>query len=263
MKHIKEQVKVLGYVLLGVLLITGYSCNSSNEEKSEKPIVEEVILEEDVIVEEDVWVIDEHHINNVPVTSHGKDLNEKRNAELSADLKADAAAIAEEAEVEEMEEEEVIEAIEYEIMTAEEMELVLAEEEYEAMNTVEVTEVIIPLEETQTVISYGKKGEAEAEFQVVTDLSTGEVEHIVFTDKKHHDVYDVKAGMTGKEVKKLRKELKHMKKNGQYYLYDDQSNVMYLMSAVDEYGDEVTEAEIETMEVQAVVWKDKKHHKKN
>jgi hypothetical protein len=38
---------------------------------------------------------------------------------------------------------------------------------------------------------------------------------------------------------------------------------MYLMSAVDEYGDEVTEADIETMEVQAVVWKDKKHHKKN
>ena len=52
-----------------------------------------------------------------------------------------------------------------------------------------------------------------------------------------------------------------MKKNGQVFLYDDQSNIMYLMSATDSEGDEITMADVETMEVQAVVWKDKKHHK--
>jgi hypothetical protein len=266
MKQFKNQLSILSTLFLGVLIF-GYSCTSSENGAKEEPVVEEVILEEEpvveeVVVEEDVWVIDEHHINAVPVTSHGKKINEKKNAEVAANLRAEANEIAEEAEVEEMEEEEIVEAIEYEILTAEEMELALAEEEYEAMNTVEVTEMAIPLEETQTVTSYGKKGQPEAEFQVVTNSSTGEVEHIVFTDKKHRDVYDVQAGMTGKEVKKLRKELKHMEKNGQHFLYDDQSNVMYLMTATDEMGDEVTDADIETMEVQAVVWKDKKHHQK-
>jgi len=265
MKQIKNRMNMLSLLFIGVLIF-GYSCSSSEEGTKEEPVVEEVVLEEepveDVVVEEDVWVIDEHHINAVPVTSHGKSINEKKNAEVAANLRAEANEIAEEVEVEEMEEEEVVEAVEYDILTAEEMELALAEEEYEAMNTVEVTELAIPLEETQTVTAYGKKGQAEAEFQVVTNSSTGEVEHIVFTDSKHRDVYDVQAGMTGKQVKKLRKELKHMKKKGQHFLYDDESNVMYLMKATDEMGDEVTEASIDSMEVQAVVWKDKKHHKK-
>jgi hypothetical protein len=57
----------------------------------------------------------------------------------------------------------------------------------------------------------------------------------------------VQAGMSGKEVKKLRKELKHMVKNGQIFLYDDQSNIMYLLDAKDQ-GNEVTEEQIDTME---------------
>ena len=69
--------------------------------------------------------------------------------------------------------------------------------------------------------------------------------------------------MTGKEVKKLRKEMKHMVKKGQVFLYDDQSNIMYLMDAQNMVGDEITAADVETMEVQSIVWKDKKHHKKN
>ena len=54
--------------------------------------------------------------------------------------------------------------------------------------------------------------------------------------------------MSGKEVKKLRKELKHMVKNGQIFLYDDQSNIMYLLDAKDQKGNEVTEEQIDTME---------------
>lgn len=47
------------------------------------------------------------------------------------------------------------------------------------------------------------------------------------------------------------------------FLYDDSSNVMYLMDAKDAVGDEVVVADVENMDVQAVIWKDKKHHKNN
>ena len=69
--------------------------------------------------------------------------------------------------------------------------------------------------------------------------------------------------MSGKDVKKLRREMKHMLKHGKVFLYDDQSNVMYLMDAKDYAGDEVAVAEVENMEVSAIIWKDKKHHKNN
>ena len=113
------------------------------------------------------------------------------------------------------------------------------------------------------MVSYAKKGKNDAALQVVTNLQTGEVEQITFLDKNHKDVYDVQAGLTGKELRKLRREVKHMVKKGQVFLYDDQSNIMYLMDAQNMVGDEVTEADIESMEVSAIIWKDKKkHHKK-
>ena len=126
----------------------------------------------------------------------------------------------------------------------------------------EVTEAVIPIDETQTVVAYNKKGKPEAAFQVVSSGPNNEVEQIIFMDKKHTDVYDVKAGMSGKEVKRLRRELKHMVKKGQVFLYDDQSNIMYLMDAKNMAGDEITAVDVESMDVQAVIWKDKKHHKK-
>ena len=163
---------------------------------------------------------------------------------------------------EEIETEEILEEEAYEIYTMEAINAVLEEQAYEATEIVEVTEAVIPIDETQTVVAYNKKGKAEAAFQVVSSGPDNEVQQIVFTDKKHTDVYDVSAGMSGKEVKRLRKEMKHMVKKGQVFLYDDQSNVMYLMDAKNMAGDEVTAAEVESMDVQAVVWKDKKHHKK-
>ena len=101
----------------------------------------------------------------------------------------------------------------YTIATLDALEEDLIEQEYEALeSTIAVTEVAIPLEETQTLVSYAKKDKNDAAIQVVTNLQTGEVEQITFVDKKHRDVYDVQAGLTGKEVKKLRKEMKHMVK---------------------------------------------------
>lgn len=234
-------------VLMALLVIFAAACNQKAKEETvqEEPVT---IVE---VEEVDVWVIDEHQINDVPVTSKAPVVKEAAKEEQEA----------EEVE-EEIETEEILEEEAYEIYTMEAINAVLEEQAYEATEIVEVTEAVIPIDETQTVVAYNKKGKAEAAFQVVSSGPDNEVQQIVFTDKKHTDVYDVSAGMSGKEVKRLRKEMKHMVKKGQVFLYDDQSNVMYLMDAKDMAGDEVTAAEVESMDVQAIVWKDKKHHKK-
>lgn len=268
------------------LLLTG--CNNSQPEKSEDSA-------ETVVEVEETWIIDEHQYGDIPITSKAaveepteavkttpsaKATDRKEADQTKAvtttteeqDKTIDQEATEEQEEMlqTEMAEAEAIEEVvemeqeAYAIATLEALEEDLLEQEYEALaSTVAVTEVAIPLEETQTVVSYNKKGNAKAAFQVVSNAETGEVEQIVFVDKRHRDVYDVTSGMSGKEVKRLRKELKHMVEKGKVFLYDDQSNIMYLMDAQNMVGDEITAADVESMEVQAIVWKDKKHHKKN
>lgn len=239
--------------ILVILLVAGTSCNNAPKETN-------TVVEEDVVVVEpieDIWIIDEHQINEIPLTSKAKTIPLKEEP-------GDAAEEQVAAEEEEMVADEEMLEEEYEIVEHAALEAALAEQEYERLaSTVEVTEVVIPLEETQTVVSYAKKSKNDAVLQVVTNLQTGEVEQITFMDEKHMDVYDVQAGMTGKEVRKLRREMKHMVKKGQVFLYDDQSNIMYLMDVKNEAGDEILIEDVETMEVQSIVWKDKKHHKKN
>lgn len=233
--------------IFSLFFITG--CDSGNKNSSaEDQNTEEVIV---VAVEEDVWLIDEHQINDIPVTSKAK----------SSPTKAQAANTQKAEEVEEAADELAMEE-EYEIATMKEMEIALAEQDYIARHTVEVTEIVVPLDETQTVVAYNKKGREQSDIQM-TSNGDGEVEQIVFTHKKHKDVYDVQAGLTGKQVKHLRREMKHMVKKGKVFLYSDQSNIMYLMDAKNMAGDEIIEADVETMQVDAVIWKDKKHHKKN
>lgn len=139
---------------------------------------------------------------------------------------------------------------------------VLVEYDYEPVEEVQVTEAVIPLDETQTLIAYSKKDQQKAVLQVVTGPD-GEVQTVMFADKNHRDIYDVQAGMTAKEAKQLRKDLKHMKHKGHHYLYDDQSNIMYLLDVQDSQGNEITEAEIDQAEVSTIIWKHKKHHPKD
>ena len=234
-------------VLMFLLIIFAVACN----QKSKKEAVQEEPLDVVVVEEVDVWVIDEHQINDVPLTSKAEKVKEAAKEEQEAE------AVEEEIEAEEMIEEEA-----YEIYTMEAVHAALEEQAYEASEIVEVTEAVIPVDETQTVVAYNKKGKEEAAFQVVSSGPDNEVEQIIFTDKKHTDVYDVSAGMSGKEVKRLRRKMKHMVKKGQVFLYDDNSNVMYLMDAENMEGDEITTADVENMDVQAIIWKDKKHHNK-
>ena len=241
------RTRLLIQVMMFLLIIIAVACN----QKGKKEAVQEEPSDVMVMEEIDVWVIDEHQINDVPLTSRAEKVEEAAKEEQEAE------------EVEkEMEEEEMMDEEAYEIYTMEAVNAALEEQAYEASEIVEVTEAVIPIDETQTVVAYNKKGKPLAAFQVVSSGPDNEIEQIIFTDKKHTDIYDVKAGMSGKEVKRLRREMKHMVKKGQVFLYDDQSNIMYLMDAKNMAGDEITVADVESMEVQAVVWKDKKHHKK-
>lgn len=263
--------------VLFVLAMIMSSCGPSSESSEG---VAEVEMSE-VIIEEDIWIIYEHQINDVALTSAASELSsgeEIKKVEVSDDVSNSDEE--EEDDVTEVEVEEGVIVEETDADYTDGMNMVSVQNyqvyEYvtvsdqfgeagyvELVEDISVEEAVIPLDETQTLISFGKKGDTKAVLQVTTDPE-GNIEHIVFTDKKHSDAYDVSTGMTGKEVKKLRKELKHMVKNGQVFLYDDQSNVMYLMSAQDNLtGEEMTSAEIESLEVTALVWKDKKHHKKD
>ena len=246
---------LMGIVVATFSMIYGCSNNKSKEEGKAPEVVAVDVVEE-------IWIIDEHEYNDIPLTSLAEDPSEKESSVVPAESpEKEAQSAAEEVEIEA--EEELLEEA-YTIAAIDALEEDLIEQEYEALeSTIAVTEIAIPLEETQTLVSYAKKDKNDAAIQVVTNLQTGEVEQITFVDKKHRDVYDVQAGLTGKEVKKLRKEMKHMVKKGQVFLYDDQSNIMYLMDAQNMVGDEITAADVETMEVQSIVWKDKKHHKKN
>ena len=251
MPDIKFRIAQITAGTVGIFFVFFILIGCSSGQKDGKGEAEEVVVEE-VVVEEDVWVIDEHQINDIAITS-------------AATSDAEITAEADEAEAEvdtQIAEEEAYEEAAYEILEMAVIEAALAEQEYEATQVVEVTEVAVPLDETQTVVSYNKKGKAEAAFQVISTPGDNEIEQIIFTDKKHKDVYDVQAGLTGKQVKRLRKEMKHMVKKGKVFMYSDESIIMYLMTTTNMLGDEVTTADVETMEVQAVIWKDKKHHKK-
>ena len=246
---------IIGIMMIALIGCTNADKKSSTDEQSAEPVEADLVA-----VEEDILIIDEHQINDIPITSMAK-------APLSKpDISEDAEE--ENAEISDMEDEieqeaEMLEEEEYEIASMEVMDAALAEQEYESVETVEVTEAIIPLDETQTLVSYNKKGEAKDMVQVISSGPDNEIEQIIFTHKKHQDVYNVQVGMSGKEIKQLRREMKHMIKHGKVFMYDDQSNIMYLMHAQNMEGDEITVADVENMDVQAIIWKDKKHHKKD
>ncbi|MBX2843840.1 MAG: hypothetical protein KTR26_18860 [Flammeovirgaceae bacterium] len=256
-KELAYTFSILTLFVFGSIVFT--SCNSAKEtpkEEMEEP-VEEIV---DLVVEEDNWIIDEDHYDLVPLTSQATmETPAPVGEEEAPETEVDEAGVESPLGNAEAEEQ-VASGNKMETMKA--LEANLIEKDFEMLETGELTEMAVPLDETQTVVAYGKKGEAQAAIQLVTNLQTNEIEQIIFVDNKHQDVYNVKVGMSGKEVKMLRKEMKHMIHKGQVFLYDDQSNLMYLMEAKEMEGDEITEAEIETMEVQSIIWKDKNHHKK-
>jgi hypothetical protein len=121
---------------------------------------------------------------------------------------------------------------------------------------VEDPEVLaIPTESDQTLMAFDKDANFEGQVQVVSSNETGEVTSIVFTGKHHVDEYNVSAGLTGKEARQLRRELKHMTKDGRIFLYEEGSNITYLMDSKDLVtGEEITQDDINNMVIEGVIW---------
>ncbi|TNF43059.1 MAG: hypothetical protein EP311_04010 [Cytophagales bacterium] len=228
---------------------------SCNPKPTEVEVIETPVVEE-IIIEEIIWVVDEHHINETPVTTHPSAKPRIKKDPTTKALTKDVEVTHEELPFTPKPSSEVILAVS-------------STPEVEPVSVVAQEELIIPLDETQTVQSFGKRGQSTGAVQVVTNSSTGEIDHIIFEDKHHKDYYDVQAGMSVKDVKKLRKEMKHMAHKGKVFFYSDDSNIMYLLDTKYSDGSEVLEEDIEESFVSAVVWKDKNHkdhpkkHKKN
>lgn len=257
----KSKLPLLTALSVSVLLSTTVSCNQSApaEETAEETVVEEIEVAEAEDAEESKTVVREHHINEVPVTKKSKS---GESTEMKESVKEENSKTALDRQVETDNE--------YEVTTHEELHASLQNSDYVHLDEITITETIIPLGETETVVSYSRKGKVKDTLQVVTN-GNGEVQHIIFTHKHHKDEYDVAVGMSEKEVKNLRKDMKRMEKHGKVFLYSETSNVMYVLTATNESGDRYSDskvadneglaaAEVDEMKVQAIVWKDKKHH---
>ena len=224
------KTKTMKLIALSTLVfaLTTISCDNNAKKTSNENEKLEVDVVETPVIAETIWIIDEDQVcNTVPLTT------------LDGEM-------------------------EYEMLESEDIHEALSAE-CEPI-TEELTVAAIPIGETETVVAYNKKGKNKGEIQVVSSAN-GDIEQIVFTKGKHKDVYDVETGLSGKEVRKLRREMKHMIKKGQVFMYTESSNVMYLMDDAIVSGDEVVAEEItiedvEQMNVEAIIWKDKKHHKK-
>lgn len=233
---------------ISALLFITISCKETKKAEPVEEKVTEATLKDEALEETDMplLVVNEHHFNDVPLTTHPSNRTK---------LPEDGSTTSNE-----MDDMADIESLNYEVHATDVLHEPLVEMEYELEEVITVEEAIIPLDETQTLTSYNKKGKFKDSLQVISEAD-GTIDQIIFTHKKHKDVYDVQAGMSAKEVKKLRKELKHMVKKGKVFLYSDTSNIMYLLDAQNAEGDEIMEADIETMTVDAIVWKDKKGKK--
>ncbi len=114
-----------------------------------------------------------------------------------------------------------------------------------------------------TLIAYEKKG-VEAMHIVTDPMDPKHVQHVAFLHKDHVDQYNVRPGMKGHEARKLRHELKHMARKGHVFLYSEESNIVYRMRVVDPAKADYTMEEVENLEVEAIIWRNKHHkHQKN
>lgn len=235
---------------VAIALLSTVGCGPSAESENtdnQEPVVEET-TEVEVVEEEPAvyWVVTETMINEIPVVT--EPTLEVKSAEKSAAKPADKPA------------EKPAMKPAAKPVTHEALKTSFVNSGYEPQ-PVEITEAIVPLDETQTLVSYNNKGKYQDAVQVVSD-GDGNVNQIVFAHKKHKDVYNVENGMTAKQVKELRKDMKHMVKHGKAFLYNDSSNVMYMLDIQDAEGNELTDVQVENSSVSAIIWKDKKHHKK-
>lgn len=114
-----------------------------------------------------------------------------------------------------------------------------------------------PINKVLTITSYEKKG-TEVLQVVSSPTDPDEIDYIIFTDKNNNtDIYGVSSGLTAKEAKSIRKDLKHFEKKGKVFLYTEDSNILYELDGVTSQGKAVTEDDIDNMHISSIIWKEK------
>ncbi len=261
MRTISKQKKHFGWLLMLIAVFTlSFSLNSCKNKGNKTTEQEAAEAPEVNVVEvEDVWVVDEYQMNDIPLTKkittrEAPEKEETTEAKESKETEGTKAEEAGETEKEEAAEE----ATEHPVAppAASDLDDALQQRGY-APTPVKLTAAVIPLDETQTAVAYTKKGKAKDALQVISS-GDGSVDEVVFYHKKDKDVYNVQVGMSEKEVKKLRGDMKRMEKNGKVFLYNDNSNIMYLMKAENAEGNAVGAAKMGNLQVSAIVWKPNK-----
>lgn len=205
----------------------------------------------DVVVEEEVIEfipVDETSVESVP-------LNEKWHAAVKANKpEAEKQAAAKEKPVKTASKDDVTKALESKDLTP---------SPQPALNSNDVVSLTAdPINQTLAMTSFGKR---KNEYLTVVSSPTdpNKVDQIVFTNKKHTDIYKISPGMPVKEVRKLRKDLKHFVKNGKVFLANDDSNILYMLNVTAPDGKNVySDAELDNMDVQSVIWNNAKDRKK-
>ena len=244
----KNRMNLL-FMLIAIFAVgfTLNSCNNGNNKKAkeEKPAES---AKEKAQQEEDAWIINEDLVYDLPQINVNSTEEQPKKEEQSSTKKSSG------------ENKKAVAMNESGTVSFPEVDALLQEKDYEP-TVVAISKAIIPLDETKTVVAYTKKGKAKEAMQVISSPDKT-VDQVIFYNKKHKDVYNVEVGMTGKEVKKIRKDMKHVVKNGKVFLYNDDSNIMYLMKAKNNVGDEIDTAKIDNMQVQAIIWKPTKREVK-
>lgn len=232
-------------VLLSATLFV--SCGGETKEPSKRINKEPANTQEVVAKDKDFWTIQEEPFNvsnpEMEAAKGGSSIDTEKPAKANESDGDGDTAIMEEVPME---------------VTIESIQPILVDYNIVEVDPVTITESYIPLEETQEVTAYSKKGKAKADLEVYTDAQTGMVEQVVFTNKKHTDVFNVSVGMSVKELKQLRKDLKYLKRHGKVFYYTDDSQIMYSVDVSDIDSEEIESEIIDERNVEAIIWKGKK-----
>jgi hypothetical protein len=224
-----------------------FSCQNANKSEEIAAKVEQAPEPkiQQIVALPEITIVGEHHVNEAPLTDHPNAMpNQKHHEMTDADR-----------------------AINYKTLHASDIQAMLTKsyrvvDKQSSATKPDAGDIVnsYPLDETQAYIAFNNE-KWLGSIAVVSDKKSGLVEQIIFTDSTHQDVYNVRLGMTAKQVMLLRKELKLIEQEGTNYLYSEESNIMYLLDVKDANGKQHDELEMDKTTVSAIIWKDKNHQK--
>ncbi len=240
--------KVVISALLGSAVIFLGSCNNKPKDTQESVASET----EEVMIEEEPILVEEELIYSIPVVgpSNTEPAHAKTTHKTSTPAKETPAPAPAK-------------------VTTNNLQQNLAAVNVTPVKTVDTTYYsfsVEPENTTRTVTTYGKRGE-----EIMTVVSNpndpNTIDYISFTETKHSkddkknksrtDSYGIHVGMSAKEVRNLRHDMKHFVRNGKVFLYNEESNILYELDGITSDGKVVRDQDVEQMNVSAIIWKHK------